>query len=341
MKGTDTETPRALDSADARFRLFLLYGPDEAGSIALARRLERAMGADAERVDLEASELKSDPSRLADEAASISLFGGKRWIRIQPAGDEVVAAVEGLLAAEVAGNPVVAIAGALRPTSALVKLALASKVALAHQSYVPNARDIGQIADALAREAGLRLSRDVTRLLTAGCNNDRAVMAQEIEKLALYLDAAPDRPKDATEADYAAISAENIEGEFSKVVDGVLGGHPDRAAAELARLSQSGSSAIPILRALFKRATLLMSLRKEIDAGRPAAQVVESRGKAIFWKEKPAITDQAGRWTNDKLAALADRIIGLERALKASGSAGEILAEADLITISRAATRRR
>lgn len=341
MKGTDTETPRALDSADARFRFFLLYGPDEAGSIALARRLERAMGADAERIDLEASDLKSDPSRLSDEAASISLFGGKRWIRIQPASDDITAAVEALLEAEVAGNPVVAIAGALRPTSALVKLALASKMALAHQSYVPNARDIGQIADALAREAGLRLSRDVSRSLVTACNNDRAVMAQEVEKLALYLDAAPDRPKDATEADYAAISAENIEGEFPKVVDGVLSGHPDRAAAELARLAQSGTSAIPLLRALFKRATLLMSLRKDIDAGRTAMQAVEARGKAIFWKEKAAVTDQAGRWTNDRLATLADRIINMERALKSSGSAGEILAEAEMITIARAATRRR
>lgn len=341
MKGTDAETPRALDSADARFRFFLLYGPDEAGSIALSRRLERAMGADSERVDLEASELKSDPSRLADEAASISLFGGKRWIRIQPAGDEIVAAVETLLEAEVAGNPVVAIAGALRPTSALVKLALASKAALAYQSYVPEARKIGPIADAMARDAGLRLSRDLGRILPASCNNDRAVMAQEIEKLALYLDAAPDRPKDASEADYAAISAENIEGEFSKVVDGVLGGHPDRAATELARLAQSNTSAIPILRALFKRATLLMALRKDIETGQAPADAVEARGKAIFWKEKPAITDQAGRWTNERLATLADRILSMERALKASGSAGEIMAEAELITMSRAAMRRR
>jgi len=341
VKGTETETPRALDSADARFRFFLLYGPDEAGSIALSRRLERAMGADAERIDLDAATLKADPSRLADEAASISLFGGKRWIRIQPAGDEILAAVEGLLNADVAGNPVVAIAGALRPTSGLVKLALASKAALAHQSYEPKLKDILQIADALAREAGLRLSRDVSRALVTACNNDRSIMAQEIEKLALYLDAAPDRPTEATEADFAAISAENVEGEFSKVVDGVMGGHPDRAAAELGRLAQSGSSAIPILRSLFKRATLLMSLRREVETGRDPADVVEARGKAIFWKEKPAITDQAGRWTSARLATLADRILQTERALKASGSAGEILAEAELITISRAATRRR
>lgn len=341
MKGTDTETPRALDAADARFRFFLLYGPDEAGSVALARRLERAMGADAERIDLESSDLKSDPSRLLDEAASISMFGGKRWIRIQPATDDVVTAVQGLLEASVAGNPVVAIAGALRPTSALVKLALDSKLALAHQSYEPKPAALLQIADALGREAGLRLSRDLCRALPAACSNDRAVMAQEVEKLALFLDAAPDRPAEAGVEDYATISAENIEGELSRVVDGVMSGHPDRTASELAKLAQSGLSGIPVLRALFKRTVLLAALRKEVDAGRSPADVVDSRGKAIFFKEKPAITDQTGRWTSDRLAILADRILKTERALKSSGSAGELLADAELITISRAATRRR
>jgi DNA polymerase-3 subunit delta len=120
-----------------------------------------------------------------------------------------------------------------------------------------------------------------------------------------------------------------------------MSGHPDRAASELAKLAQSGLSGIPVLRALFKRTVLLAALRKDVDAGRTPADVVEARGKAIFWKEKPAITDQTGRWTSDRLAILADRILKTERALKSSGSAGELLADAELITIARAATRRR
>lgn len=341
MKANENDATRALDAADARYRLFLLYGPDEGSSVALARRLERAMGADAERIDLDGPTLKSDPSRLADEAASISLFGGKRWVRIQPAGDEITLAVQGLLDAPVAGNPVVVIGGALRATSSLVKLALDSKSALAFQSYEPKPAALLQIADALAREAGLRASRDVCRMLVAASGNDRAVMAQEIEKLALYLDAAPDRPAEASEADYAAISAENTDGEMSRVVDGIMGGHPDRAAAELAKTAQAGISGIPILRALFKRTALLASLRKDIEQGASPAAAVKGRGKAIFWKDEPAITDQAGRWTSARLATLADRILQTERSLKASGSAGEILADAEMITIARAATRRR
>lgn len=341
MKANANEIARALDAANGSVRFFLLYGPDEAGSAALARRLERAMGQEAERIDLDGSTLKADPARLVDEAASISLFGERRWIRIQPAGDEIAAAVASLLEADVAGNPVVALAGALKPSSPLVKLALDHKLALAHPSYVPDARDAAQIAETLAREAGLRLPRDLGRTLAISCSNDRSIMAQEIEKLALYLDAAPDRPAEATAEALEAIGAANPDGELSKLVDAIMGGQPGRVGAEIARLGQSGIAGIPVLRALFRRLILLAALRRDIDGGLSPAAAVEARGKAIFFKEKPAITDQASRWSADRLAALADKLLAAERALKSSGTAGEILAEADMLTISRFAARRR
>lgn len=341
MKANANEVARALDAANGDIRFFLLYGPDEAGSAALARRLERAVGADAERIDIEGSELKSDPARLADEAASISLFGGKRWIRIQPAGDECTVAVQGLLEAAKAGNPVVAVAGALRATSSLVKLATDSKLAMAHPSYVPDAGDAAKIAETLGRDAGLRISRDVARAIATSCGNDRSVMAQEIEKLALYLDAAPDRPAEATPEALDAIGAASNEGELGKLVDAVMGGHPARVAGEVARLAQSGLEGIPLLRAIFRRVVLLAGLRADIDAGMTPAAAVEKRGKAIFFKERNAIADQAGRWTSPRLATVADRVLESERMLKSSGSAGGILADSEMLVIARAAAARR
>ena len=56
----------------------------------------------------------------------MSLFGGPRAIWVEPAGDEIAAGVEALLEASAAESPVVAIAGALRKTSALLKLAEAA-----------------------------------------------------------------------------------------------------------------------------------------------------------------------------------------------------------------------
>ena len=64
------------------------------------------MGPDAERIDLDGQTLRDDPARLADEAASFSMFGDKRCIRITGMGEESLPALNALLEAEAAGNPV-------------------------------------------------------------------------------------------------------------------------------------------------------------------------------------------------------------------------------------------
>ena len=183
---------RALDNPDGKVRLYLLYGPDDAGSRALATRLEKAMGPEAERIDLEGPALKDDPARLADEAASFSLFGGKRHIRVT-GSDDCTNAVVALLEAEAVGNPVVLITGALKPTSSLMKAALDHPGVMAFQGYKPDGAGLETLAIDIGRAYGLRMQPGVAARLGANCLGDRAVLEREIEKLALYLDAAPDR----------------------------------------------------------------------------------------------------------------------------------------------------
>ncbi len=110
VKANANQIRQALGRPSADIRLYLLHGPDEAGASELARILANAMGQEAERIDLDSATLKSDPARLTDEAASMSLFGGPRHIRIASVGEEGLAAFTALLEAESAGNPVVAIA---------------------------------------------------------------------------------------------------------------------------------------------------------------------------------------------------------------------------------------
>ena len=49
MKVKEPQMIRALDNPDGKVRLYLLYGPDDAGSRALATRLERVGIESAER----------------------------------------------------------------------------------------------------------------------------------------------------------------------------------------------------------------------------------------------------------------------------------------------------
>ena len=341
MKANRAEIERALDAPPPHIRFFLLYGPDEAESRGLAQRLERAMGPEAERIDLDGATLKSDPARLADEAASISLFGGKRHIRLNVVGDECLSAIEGLLDAEAAGNPVVILAGALRPTSALLKRALVDPAAMACISYALDAEKAAPLAAAMARELGVRLDMDAARQLAQAAANDRALMAREVEKLALYLDAAPDRPATADIAALDAIGAGEGEAELSRLVDAVLGGSPGEAAREIAQLSEQGVAGIPAIRALAKRVQLLVRLARQMGGSGNARAVVEAQGKAIFWKEKGGVERQLKRWSPERLATLADRLLAAERAIKSPASPGDIMADAEMITIARAAQRAR
>ena len=341
MKPEEARLRRALDAADPEIRFYLLYGPDEAGSRALSDRLAAAMGPDAERIDLTSGQLKADPARLADEAAAISLFGGRRWIRVEPATDDALEAVRALLEAPAAGNPVAAIGGALRKDSKLVKLVQASNAALSHQSWVPEGRNAAALAVEVGRELGLQIRNDVANRIATACNADRALMTRELEKMALYLDAAPDRPRPLENEALDALGAAMEEGDLSRLSNAVFSGNPGEADAELARLANEGIEDIPVLRSLARRALQLAQLRAQMAEGESIDRVMETAGKAIFWKEKAVIQGQLQRWTPDGLAIAITRLAEAERQVKAPGYVGGALVEEEVLAISRFAARRR
>ncbi|SMF63852.1 DNA polymerase III subunit delta [Allosphingosinicella indica] len=340
MKANKAQLDSAL-KAPAATRFFLFYGPDEAGSRALAKRIGAVMGADAERIDIAGTELKADPARLADEAAAISLFGGARYIIVEPAGEESLAAVEALAEAATAGNPVALVAGALRPTSKLLKLALAEKGAIAFASYAPEGRDADRLVAEMAKAEGLDARPDVARRIADGAGGNRALMAQEIAKLALYLDAAPDRPKPLDHDAIDAVGVGSESGDLGRMVDSVMDGDAATLRAEFNRLASEGIEGIPLVRALLRRTSLLARLRAEVEKGQAPGAVMASQGKAIFWKEKDRVAGQLVRWRSDLLAKATSRLVEAERLAKASGSPGSVAVDEELFAICRQAARLR
>lgn len=340
MKARRPEMERALKEPSA-WRFFLLHGPDEAGSQSLIRVAAAGAGEGAERVELTGAELRADPARLADEAASISLFGGGRYIVVQPAGDECVAAVEALMEAPAAGNPVLLIAGALRPASKLLKLALAEPAALALASYPPEGQEAERLVFEMARAEGLVVRPDVARRLAEACAGNRFVLALELQKLALYLDAAPERPQPLDHEAIDAVGAAAGEGDLSRLVDSVAGGQAAMLQAELLRLSGEGVEGIPLIRAVIRRMILLSRLRAQVERGNSPDAVMASHGKSLFWKEKGSIGRQLSRWRSEALARSVSRLLEAERQVKAPGGLGPTAVDEELFAICRQAARLR
>lgn len=337
MKANFNQVRAALDAASPDIRLYLFHGPDEAGARDLAARLARTLGPEAERVDLEPSALKASPGRLADEAASLSLFGGARHIRVSGAGEDSVEACKLLLTAEQAGNPVVVIAPGIKGSSALVKLALASPRAMSFACYVPEGAEADKLATGIAREHGLRTTGTTAARIAVAAAGDRAVMTRELEKLALYLDAAPERPRDLDDAALDAVGADLGDTELSRAIDAALDGGPDRLGDELARLAVAGVSPIPLLRQLVRRLMTLAELRAEIDKGARVDTVMER----VFFRER-AITARALRlWSASRISEAIDRARVAERAVMAPNNAGSVLSDAAIVAVARVAARQK
>ena len=339
MKAAKGSLGASLDRPDPAIRFYLFHGADEAGSRALALRLLTGLG-NAERFIVLGNMIKADPASLADEAGAMALFGGKRAIWIEPAGDEIVEGVSALLDATASESAVIALAGVLRKTSALLKLAEGHHAALAHCSYVPEGRDIERIVVDLGRDVGLRMPTEIAQRVAAAANNNQAIAASELEKFASYLNAGPSAPRELDSETLDLLSADAVEGNSLRLGDLALSGRVDALLDELARLPAGGGDAITVVRALQRRLLMLAPLRARVERGESVDGVLTSMGKALFWKDKSLVQAMLSGWNAERLAQAAERVARLERQLIFSPAPKDANLAEMLVTLARAARRR-
>lgn len=327
---------RALDQPDPKIRFYLFYGQDEGQSRSHAERLLKGLGA--EKVAIAAQTLKSDPAMLADEGAAIGLFGGRRALWVEPAGDEILPAAEALLELPVAESPAIAIAGALRKTSTLVKLAESHPNALAHVSYELNEREAELMVEDLAEGEGLRLDPGIAARIATSAGNERGIIVQELAKIALYTEASAAQPK-AVDREMLEEIGVGTEGDGTRLGDMALSGDLEKLSHELDS-SAGGADPISVVRALQRRLLMLAPIRARVDGGARPHDAVTSAGKSVFWRDKDLVANLVSRWDSRSLARVIERSGELERRLMSRDSPppAEALAE-ELMTIARMARR--
>jgi DNA polymerase-3 subunit delta len=314
-------------------RLFLLYGPDLAGAAEVARELEAALGA--ERLELDPRTLEADQSRLAAEAAAVSMFGDRLVLSVRGAGDGLVEAADLLLSATVAGNPAVVVAGDLPSGSRLRKLADGHPLARALACYQPSDAEMAGLAESHARALGLRLGPGVAVRLAELAGGERGVLAREVEKLADFADASAERPVRLELDALAAITAGDGAADLDPLLDAVTLGRSGDAARQLERLASEGQDGITLLRAAARRFALVAEARAGVDAGlSPEAAVKALRP---FWKLERPLVVAARQWRGERIAMARARLLATERAIRAPASAGARLAAWALLALARAA----
>jgi DNA polymerase III subunit delta len=321
-------------------RLFFVFGQDESSISSIASSLAARLG-DSEAIDIDSAKLRGDPALLADEAASQSLFGRARHIRLTFAREEGLDAVTNLLSAEQAGNPVIATAGDLKKTSKLRTLVEGSPRALSYICYPPSEAEAVDQAVAMAGSLGLRIDRTLAAQIVRYTGQDRRLAAMELEKLSLYYDAAPERMVTVERDALSSLAAETAEEDINALVNQMLGGEVKLLGRTIIEARAVGIEAIRIVRALQRRVAMLTGMRAKVEAGAEPGSVVRGN-RAVFWKEQDMFVRQLRQWSAARLAGLNGHLLELEAKLMATGGdLTETVLEQELVRIARAAARSR
>ncbi len=333
-----------LAAPDPKARVVLVYGPDAGLVQERARHLvQSAAGdvADPFRVtELLAESLRQDPARLADEAAALSLTGGRRAVRVREAGDGLTDLLDEFLAATPGEALVVVEAGDLPRRSRLRRLLEGAAAGAALPCYRDEGRDLAALIDEVLAAAGLRTTPEARAYLAANLGGDRQLPRRELEKLVDYMGPGAPRRQVALEdaracvGDTAALSLEDVA--FS-VADG------DLPAFERAftRCLHEGATWVAPLRATARHLQRLHAVAGAVAAGSDTEAAMKRLQPPVFWKEKGRFQRQARAWSMAALATAMVRLLDAERRGKSGEAPAETLAARALLAIASSAPRTR
>lgn len=325
--------------------MFFFCGPDEAGAQDAAFAVAGLLADPGERVELTGSDLRKDPVRLGDEARSTSLFGESRHIWVRASGDEAFEAVQTLLAGAMSGNaepcPVLIVATGATDKSRTAKLLADRRDALVAMFWPPDLASVTASVRRMAAAAGLNLDNAMAERIARAAGLDTRLAQGEIDKLALYLDASKERPRQLDAEALDAIGARTEDEGFMSIVNAVLAGETAKLSGELNRMRELGLNPVAVLLGFERRAAQLAQLAAKLGpGGSPRALIAEEKAaRRIFWKDERDLTTQLSRWRGARLERLVDRLVELHRSLLANSQSAELLLAQGLADIARAASR--
>lgn len=324
-----------LQRPDPEIRAVLLFGPDLGLVRERANTLGRSVADDLHdpfRVaDLTGATLAADPARLFDEAAQISLMGGRRLVRVRDVGD----ANGSLFARFLADSPgealVVVEAGDLPARSALRRAFDDSPRAVPIGCYPDTTRDLTEVIGKTLAAHRITASRDATEFLTGHLGGDRLLTRAELEKLTLYAGDGGRVELDDARLSVSDSAVLSLDDAVLAAAEGDTAGL-DRA---LDRVFQEGESPVAVVRATLRHLQRLHSLAARIARGEATEGVLRGARPPIFFKQQERFRRQLRRWSEEPLRRELDGLADAEARIKTTGMPAETICRAALFALAR------
>ncbi|MDP1753036.1 MAG: DNA polymerase III subunit delta [Reyranella sp.] len=340
MKIEPRQVEAFLKKPDPRIRGVVIYGNDDGlvaeRAVVLAKAICEDLNDPFRVVDITGDVLKGDPARLADEFGALSMLGGRRVIRVRPAGEESVAALENLVAATAGDALVVVEGGNLTPRSGLRALAETEACLAAMPCYMDNEAALEGLVESAARAQGLAVDADALNWIVERLGGDRGQTRSEIDKLLLYKASDPNKTVTLGDAvdilgDTAAIGIDDV---IAATFDGELVAL-DRA---LDRVFSEGGHPVQLVRSLQRHADQLHLVSAHAGkGGNPESAMFKARGLPRGGPVRQRFERHLRAWPLPRLGASLTVILEAEMDCKRTGLPDEAIARRLCLRLAQAA----
>ncbi|HYC66517.1 MAG TPA: DNA polymerase III subunit delta [Reyranellaceae bacterium] len=329
MKIETRQVEAFLKKPDPRVRAVVVYGNDEGLIAERAATLARTVCEDLKDpfrvVDIAGDALKNDPARLADEFSAMSLMGGRRVIRVRPAGEESATALENLVAAQAGDALIVLEGGNLTPRSSLRTLAETEACLAALPCYMDNEAALTSLVNGAARGQGLAVDDDALDWIVERLGGDRGQSRSEVEKLLLYK--ASDDTKTISLDDAVAVLGDTAAIDQDDVVGAAFDGDQVALDRALERVFAEGGNPVQLVRAVQRHTDQLHAVAGQTARGVPMeAALAKARGLPRFGPRREAFLRHLRLWPLPWLSSALQTVLDAEIDCKTTGLPDEAIA---------------
>jgi DNA polymerase-3 subunit delta len=319
----------------------LVYGPD-AGLV--RERVEALIAASVDDPNdafavarLDSEVIGANPGRLADEANTVPMFGGRRAVLLKVnSRHNIVPSVEAVLNDPPRECRVIIEAGELRKNAPLRAVCEKAKSAAAIPCYVDNAQALAQLINQEMKDAALTLADDARTALMSLLGGDRLASRSEIRKLTTY---AAGRNRIEL-ADVTAVVSDASEIALDALLDATFAGKTADVEREFNKASGEGSSAASIVSAALRHVAQLHRMRLMIDKGDSAEFAMMRGAPPVHFSRKTAVETALRQWSAPRLTRAMGQLADASFEARKQATLGPAIAQRALLSLSVSARRR-
>lgn len=340
IKGAAAE--RFVQRPDPKFPIILLHGPDRGRVQMRAQALLKALqGSDPDPmalVELDPSILDADPSRIAEEADSVPMFGGSKTVFVRMDDPKaLVKALESLLESPPSQATILIAAGDLKKSHPLRSRIEKSSTGAAIACYAADRRDIADLLTQTVERFELSINPNARDQVLDHLGADHALSAQEIEKLCLFA-----RKDGVISLDHVeAILVDSSMHGLNDISDHAFTGHRDAALESMQMMLSEGLEASVIAQSLVRHGQLLERVRLDIDQGASTDSAIGRVRPMIFFKRRPRVEAALRIWSGQRLRACIAHLDGELAELRLSQQLKPVKLERQILRVASDAARRR